>query len=105
MSVPSPFSTYQPRVAIVTGSAQGIGLTVALRLASDGFAIAINDIPAKMKEIDAAVAKVKESKEGVNVVGVAADVSDEESVKSMVEKVAAELGSVDVVGVSVNLGN
>ena len=35
-----------PKVAIVTGAAQGIGRAVAHRLARDGFAVAIVDINA-----------------------------------------------------------
>lgn len=87
-------STYKA-VAIVTGSAQGIGQSIALRLASDGFDIGLNDIPAKYEELCAVADEVK--KTGRRSVVVAGDVSIEEEVERMVEEVVKELGSLDVV--------
>lgn len=42
------------RTALVTGSANGIGRAIALRLAEDGFQVAINDLAshdARLKEL------------------------------------------------------
>ncbi|KAF8824247.1 hypothetical protein HHX47_DHR8000371 [Lentinula edodes] len=40
------------RVALITGAAQGIGKAIALRLASDGFKIALNDVDSKRNQLE-----------------------------------------------------
>jgi 3-oxoacyl-[acyl-carrier protein] reductase len=77
------------RVAIVTGAARGIGAATALRLAQDGFAVAVLDL-------DEATAKgTVESIEaaGGRALAVGADVSDAEQVEAAVTRIAAELGA------------
>lgn len=76
------------RVAIVTGSARGIGAGVAKRLAADGMAVAVLDLDEgscadTVKAIEAA---------GGTALAVGADVSDAEQVEAAVTKVAEELG-------------
>ncbi|KAF9643562.1 hypothetical protein BDM02DRAFT_3191444 [Thelephora ganbajun] len=39
-------------VAIVTGSSQGLGLAIALRLADDGYDVVINNLPPKLSPIE-----------------------------------------------------
>src|SRR6202158_5931889 len=75
-------------VAIVTGSARGIGAATARRLAADGMAVAVLDLD------EAACAEtVKEIiDDGGHALAVAADVSDLPQVQAAVERVAAELG-------------
>ncbi|KAK7460440.1 hypothetical protein VKT23_009162 [Stygiomarasmius scandens] len=82
------------RVAIVTGSAHGMGRSIALRLADDGFDVGINDIPSK-KDLLSTLEKEIAAK-GRRACILPADVSDEESVKGMVDTVVQELGSLDV---------
>ena len=63
-------SAYQPKVAIVTGSAQGIGHAIAHRLADDGISVVINDLPEKEEQC-AEVVKEFEAKgqKAVAIVG------------------------------------
>lgn len=82
------------KVALVTGAAGGIGHVIALRLAEDGFDVAVNDIRGTPK-LDELVQEI-ESK-GRRSLGVPADISLESDVEKMVQKVVQELGSLDVV--------
>ena len=76
------------RTAIVTGGARGIGAATALRLAQDGFAVAVLDL-----EESAAKATVEAIEAaGGRALAVGADVSDAEQVQAAVERVVAELG-------------
>ena len=76
------------RIAIVTGSARGIGAATARRLAADGMAVAVLDL-----DEAACAGAVKEIADaGGRAVAVGADVSSSEQVKAAVERVAAELG-------------
>ncbi len=76
------------RVAVVTGAARGIGAATALRLAADGFAVAVVDLDegataGTVQAIGAA---------GGRALGVGADVGDAGQVQAAVDRVAAELG-------------
>lgn len=49
-----------PRVAIVTGAAGDLGKVIALRLANDGFDVAVNDLPVRKDDVDALVGQISE---------------------------------------------
>lgn len=84
-------------VALITGAAQGIGRSIALRLAQDGFDIGLNDLPSKRDQLHAIADNIKKS--GRRICFVPGDVTSEEEVKGMVEDVSKELGGLDVVSV------
>lgn len=86
-------------VALVTGAAQGIGKTIAIRLASDGFRVALNDLPSKREQLNA-VAQDIDRKYGLGSFVAPADVSQEVQVKKMVESSSKALGGLNVVGPS-----
>jgi len=76
------------RIAIVTGSARGIGAATARRLATDGMAVAVLDL-----DEAACAGTVKEiANAGGRAVAVGADVSKSDQVAQAVQRVAAELG-------------
>lgn len=81
-------------VALVTGAAQGMGKDIALRLASDGFDVAINDLPSKLdllKEVESQIVAA-----GRKSTILVADISLESKVKEMVESTVSQLGSLEV---------
>ena len=78
------------RVAIVTGAARGIGAATAAKLAADGASVAVLDLGDSTELVD----QIREA--GGTAVGFSCDVSDEAQVDLVFDKVAAELGSIDV---------
>jgi 3-oxoacyl-[acyl-carrier protein] reductase len=84
----APASDAQPKTAIVTGGARGIGAAIAGRLSADGFNVAVLDLDEAGAK--ATAASIVES--GGKAIGVVADVSDEDAVRAAVAQVAAELG-------------
>lgn len=78
--------------ALVTGGATGIGRAAVLHLARAGFDIALNYRSSR----DAAHETAAEAeKSGAKVLLVAADVADDNQVKTMLRSVAAEFGRLD----------
>lgn len=80
-------------VALVTGGSRGIGKAIALRLAEDGFDIAVNFLRAE-NEAENVMRAIKGLGRGAQIYRT--DVSDFESVKTMVEKIRNDLGDVIV---------
>jgi len=75
-------------VALVTGAAQGLGRATALRLAADGFAVAVNDITDD--------GRLTELAGRTGGIAVPADISEPIAGPAMVEAVASRLGPVQV---------
>lgn len=82
------------RSAIVTGASRGIGAAVAVRLARDGIAVAVN-FSSDPAPAEALADKIRQA--GGRATAVKADVSSSSAVKAMFDKVEAEFGGVDIV--------
>jgi 3-oxoacyl-[acyl-carrier protein] reductase len=83
----------QRRVALVTGSATGIGRAVAWRFAERGFAVTVNYSKSK-DEAEITAEGVRER--GGQAIVVAADVADDTAVHVMVERTVDSFGGLDV---------
>ncbi|WP_241385582.1 SDR family oxidoreductase [Rhodococcus sp. CH91] len=83
----------QGRVAVVTGGGGGIGGALAAGLVERGARVVVADLDeqAAQEVVGALVQKVPGS-----AVAVAADVSDEEHIRGLVERAEAEFGPVDL---------
>jgi len=80
------------RVAIVTGSAQGMGFSIAKALAKEGAKIVITDI--NQNGIDRAVRELRENYK--DVIGKRMDVTVKSQVEKMVNEVVDELGNIEI---------
>jgi 3-oxoacyl-[acyl-carrier protein] reductase len=80
------------KVAIVTGSAQGIGLATALRLASEGARVVVSDLGGP--RVQAAVAQIRAA--GGQAMGCVVDVTDRAAIDAMVAEVKAAWGRIDI---------
>ena len=78
------------RIALVTGSSRGIGRAIALQLAQDGYAVAVNG--RSPESVQAVAAEI--IARGGDAKGYVCDVTDAEAVARMGDAVERELGTV-----------
>ena len=78
------------KVAIVTGSARGLGRDYALRLAEEGARVAVSDI------LDGTRVKGEIEESGGEAIALHADVADEKSVENMVHQTIKRFGRIDI---------
>ncbi|HVJ86722.1 MAG TPA: 3-oxoacyl-ACP reductase family protein [Caulifigura sp.] len=81
------------KVAIITGGSKGLGLAMAEGLASAGGAVAL--VSRHIDEATAAAEQVAREY-GVRAIGIAADVTDNDAVKRMVDRTIGQLGRIDI---------
>jgi NAD(P)-dependent dehydrogenase (short-subunit alcohol dehydrogenase family) len=80
------------RVAVITGSANGMGKAMALRFAREGCDIAVVDL-----QLDSANKVVEEIKSGGGkAIAIRADISKSKEIKSMIEASIQTFGKIDI---------
>lgn len=91
--------------ALVTGGARGLGRSYALRLAENGFNVAIGDVDLsayeeydrESEQLGAGSVEEEIESHGVDSLGIEADVTDPDQVQAMVDATVEGFGSIDVV--------
>ena len=86
-------NTSSPPVALVTGAGRNIGRSIALALARDGFAVAVN-VRSSVHEGEAVVNELRA--QGAKAELLVADVTDQDAVVHMMAEVQARMGRLDV---------
>lgn len=81
------------KAALVTGATSGVGREIALTLAAEGAAVAVN-YRRSAADAEALVAEI--AGRGGRAVAIGADVADFPAVRAMVEQVASEFGGLDI---------
>ncbi|HDE5110331.1 TPA: 3-oxoacyl-[acyl-carrier-protein] reductase [Staphylococcus aureus] len=79
--------------ALVTGASRGIGRSIALQFAEEGYNVAVNYAGSKEKA-EAVVEEIKAK--GVDSFAIQANVADADEVKAMIKEVVSQFGSLDV---------
>lgn len=80
------------KVALITGASYGIGFAIASAYAQAGATIVFNDI--KQELVDKGLAAYEEK--GIKAYGYVCDVTAEEQVKALVERIEKEVGTIDI---------
>lgn len=81
------------KVALVTGASRGIGRSIALQLAEEGYNVVVNYAGNKEKA-EAVVEEIKSK--GVESVAMQANVANGDEVKAMIKEIVKTFGSLDV---------
>lgn len=82
----------EKKVALVTGSARGIGRAIAIQLAKSGFNIVVNNHEIEKEGIET----TNEIKKITSAIYVKCDITDPIQVDAMIEKTLNEFGRIDV---------
>ncbi|TET42508.1 MAG: SDR family oxidoreductase [Dehalococcoidia bacterium] len=91
----------EDKIALVTGAGQGMGKAIALAFAREGADVVANDV-----NLDTAETTASEVRElGRRSMAMRADVSSQDEVNRMVERVIREWGGVDILVNNAGIGN
>ncbi|MGM0982319.1 MAG: L-iditol 2-dehydrogenase [Pseudomonadota bacterium] len=83
------------KIAVITGGARGIGLSISRAYLEEGASVVIADID--QGAIDEALAMLKEEGHGdERLMGVRLDVCDRQAIDAMVESVSERFGGIDI---------
>lgn len=82
-------SQFNNQVAVITGGASGLGFAIANKLYQEGAKIALLDL--NEDPVRSAAKKV-----GENAFALSVDVTNEEQVKSVIERIANQFGRIDI---------
>lgn len=80
------------KIALITGSYQGLGLVLARGLAQAGATVVLNG--RSQEKLDNAMQQLSE--EGLNVYGYTFDVTNSEQIQAAIPKIEAEVGPIDI---------
>jgi len=80
------------KVAVITGSGQGIGRAIAVALAKDGVSVVVNDV--YLERVNDVVNEIENL--GRKAVGVTGDVSKKEEAKKMIDTALEKFGKIDI---------
>jgi 3-oxoacyl-[acyl-carrier protein] reductase len=87
------------QVAVVTGGARGIGAAIASVLAAEGAQVVIADLDGAEGDSTAAALRAQ----GLDVLAVATDVADRESVEAMAARVVERQGGIDILAANAGI--
>jgi 3-oxoacyl-[acyl-carrier protein] reductase len=81
------------KIALITGASRGLGRAIALRLAQEGAAVAVN-YRERAAEAESVAQEIRSK--GGKAIALQAHVADAAQVRSMVERASRDLGPVDI---------
>ncbi len=97
----SPWFDLTGKCALVTGGSKGLGRTIAAALACAGADVAI--ISRTQADLDAVAVQLRQH--GRRALAVRADVTDEASIRSMVQQVIDHFGQIDILVNNAGIGD
>jgi len=82
------------KIVLITGSSQGIGKTIALKFASLGAFVVLNDIPSQEEKLKATKREIENAKGTAEYF--LADISNYKDVEKMINGIKEKFGKIDV---------